>query len=411
MKRFCSLCFLLLLFSCTALADTVLMQVTDLHFLAPSLYEGSELFSQALLHGDGKVTDRSDILLSAMEKEVMSVHPDALILSGDLTFNGEKQSHVLLSECLRRIQDSGIAVYVIPGNHDMNMPNACAFSRYSYARTESVSASEFRDIYAPFLPAHDGSMRLGGWAEVGDVVLLLVDGAIYEPVSLTGGFIPAETLQAVRHVLETVQETGKAVISVTHHSLIPHADLMQESFVLRNASALLSLYQTYKVPLNLSGHLHLQHIAQSQGVTDAATGAFSLFPHHYGLITVSEDTIRYESRTLSPQHVPEGFLEESANFFVTVTALKIQPVLETLDLTFSQKADMLRLACEVNLAYFSGLLGSSGTAWQEDPGYALWTAHRTDLLEAQYIAGILETERQDQINVTLACASASPEGR
>ena len=43
---------------------------------------------------------------------------DGLILSGDLTFNGEKKSHEELAEKFKKVEKSGAPVMVIPGNHD-----------------------------------------------------------------------------------------------------------------------------------------------------------------------------------------------------------------------------------------------------------------------------------------------------
>ena len=42
----------------------------------------------------------------------------ALILSGDLSFNGEKTSHEELAGKLFKLQEQGIPVLVLPGNHD-----------------------------------------------------------------------------------------------------------------------------------------------------------------------------------------------------------------------------------------------------------------------------------------------------
>ena len=73
---------------------------------------------------DGKVIRYQPQLWQAFESEVLEAHPDALILSGDLSLNGEKANHLEFAEKLRKIKDAGIPVYVIPGNHDINKPNA-----------------------------------------------------------------------------------------------------------------------------------------------------------------------------------------------------------------------------------------------------------------------------------------------
>ncbi|MFQ8842968.1 MAG: metallophosphoesterase family protein [Clostridium fessum] len=57
-----------------------------------------------------------DAFLDDMKEE----DPDLLILSGDLTLDGEKASHEELAELLEGLSEAGIEVAVIPGNHDIN---------------------------------------------------------------------------------------------------------------------------------------------------------------------------------------------------------------------------------------------------------------------------------------------------
>ena len=63
-------------------------------------------------------------LWQAFKSEVLAANPGALILSGDLSLNGEKANHLEFSEKLHEIEEAGVPVYVIPGNHDINKPDA-----------------------------------------------------------------------------------------------------------------------------------------------------------------------------------------------------------------------------------------------------------------------------------------------
>ncbi|MBQ3975363.1 MAG: metallophosphoesterase, partial [Lachnospiraceae bacterium] len=66
-----------------------IMVVSDLHYLAPSLYRDSGLFLRSLRRGDGKITQYGEELFAALYQEILQEKPDALIVTGDLTFNGE----------------------------------------------------------------------------------------------------------------------------------------------------------------------------------------------------------------------------------------------------------------------------------------------------------------------------------
>ena len=68
---------------------------------------------------DGKVIRYQPQLWQAFKSEVLAANPDALILSGDLSLNGEKANHLEFSEKLHEIEEAGVPVYVIPGNHDI----------------------------------------------------------------------------------------------------------------------------------------------------------------------------------------------------------------------------------------------------------------------------------------------------
>ena len=58
-----------------ALGETRVMVVTDIHYMAPSLYAGSGLFLRALRAGDGKYTQQSDALMEALCAAVRAESP------------------------------------------------------------------------------------------------------------------------------------------------------------------------------------------------------------------------------------------------------------------------------------------------------------------------------------------------
>ena len=95
------------------------LTATDLHYLAPSLTDHGPLFWQVMEAGDGKVTEYCDEITSAFLEQAAALRPDALILTGDLTFNGEEASHLALAEKLAGAEAAGVPVFVLPGNHDL----------------------------------------------------------------------------------------------------------------------------------------------------------------------------------------------------------------------------------------------------------------------------------------------------
>ena len=70
-----------------------------------------------MANGDGKMSEYSQQILDALVEKVIAEQPDVFLLSGDITFNGEKQSLLDVQTALEKIEDAGVPVCVIPGNH------------------------------------------------------------------------------------------------------------------------------------------------------------------------------------------------------------------------------------------------------------------------------------------------------
>ena len=70
-----------------------------MHFLDPSLRDTySPYYRKAIDNADGKITDYAKEILDAFFEEVRKQKPDALILTGDLSWNGAEKIHHTLAE-------------------------------------------------------------------------------------------------------------------------------------------------------------------------------------------------------------------------------------------------------------------------------------------------------------------------
>ena len=98
-------------------------------------------------HGDGKLTNYVWEITDAAFEQAEMLKPDVIILSGDLTLNGEKESHKELAKKLEQVEKAGVQVVVIPGNHDINNPHAAVYFGEEKAETDPVTPEEFYNIY------------------------------------------------------------------------------------------------------------------------------------------------------------------------------------------------------------------------------------------------------------------------
>ena len=77
---------------------------TDLHYLSAASHDDGQAFQTFVEHSDGKVTQYLPQLLEAFIDQVIEERPSALILSGDITMNGERVGHEELAEKLSRVK-------------------------------------------------------------------------------------------------------------------------------------------------------------------------------------------------------------------------------------------------------------------------------------------------------------------
>lgn len=67
-----------------------LILATDLHYQSAQADDGGAAFQLFVERGDGKVVEYLPELLEAFMDQVIEEHPSALVLSGDITMNGER---------------------------------------------------------------------------------------------------------------------------------------------------------------------------------------------------------------------------------------------------------------------------------------------------------------------------------
>lgn len=350
---------------------TRIMVVSDLHYMAPALYEGSDLFLRVLRAGDGKITQHGEALMAALRDEAARQAPDALIVTGDLAFNGEKASHEALAEWFAGIEAEGVPVWVIPGNHDINVSTARRFDGDGWTYTPTVSPEEFRAIYREYLPP-EGACAPDSFSypvRVDDRLwVAMTDVAFYRGESQPFGLFMAGHAAWLEDVM---RQAGDAeLITASHHSLLPHTEFSRDSYVMLGNETMLDLARKYGVRLHLSGHLHVQHMTDRDGVTDAALGAFCTWPHRYALVTLTDDgRLKYEARSLDEALLPEGFMAMSRAWFRDIAGAKAAASLPEGTADIETLADY---AARFTLAYFSGTYRSDDPAWRADPAYALW---------------------------------------
>jgi 3',5'-cyclic AMP phosphodiesterase CpdA len=119
MKRLLSMTLGLLMSMTQVIAETKITVLSDIHVMAPELIVNNGSAWQNYLAGKRTMLDNSTQLFDELIPQLIADKPDLLLITGDLTKDGEQVSHQLVVKQLDRLRASGIRVLVIPGDHDL----------------------------------------------------------------------------------------------------------------------------------------------------------------------------------------------------------------------------------------------------------------------------------------------------
>ena len=237
---------------------------SDLHYQSHSITDFGKAYRDFIASSDGKLVYYLPELLEAFSEEILAQKPDALILSGDITMNGEKENHQELSEKLAKIQEGGVPVLVIPGNHDINNPHASYYFGDTKTQGQPVTAEEFYGYYHSFGYDQARSRDQASLSYVYELDerywLMMLDTCQYDPVNLVGGRLKEETLSWMDGQLEEAQKADVTVIPVGHHNLMPQSSLYTTDCAMENYEEVVELLEKWKLPVYVSGHLHVQRL-------------------------------------------------------------------------------------------------------------------------------------------------------
>ena len=402
---------------------TDIIFASDIHYMSPSLTDYGNAFKELVDNGDGKVVRYMPQIWQAFAEEVIAARPDALILSGDLTINGEKINHQELASHLADIESAGIPVLVIPGNHDINNPYATQYYGDSQSFIDTVTPAEFREIYGAFgyneavSHAPDSLSYLCILNET--TWMLMLDSCIYDPDNEVDGELKEGTMDWIEQCLKDAYAQGITVIPVAHHNLQELSRVYVDECVIRNHEELTKLLEKYLTPAFFSGHLHVQYIhkhmkgpgmpATHYGITEVVSNSLLIPPCQYGALTLHEDgTMSYHTRNtdISGWAAKHGETNMELLDFPIFSNQYIRSVIRSQihkEITYLPediKAAMVEFYADLYGDYYAG----KTIVYDErisEYGYQMWERFRSETVQFRQIEGMLKDSMANNNNAEI----------
>ncbi|MBD1380492.1 metallophosphoesterase family protein [Metabacillus arenae] len=188
----------------------------------------------------------------------LSIKPQFVVISGDLTHDGDVEDYQFLKELLNeKSSELGIPVFTALGNHD--------------------SREVFREGYLSEEPTAEPYYYE---KMIGELRLIVLDSQIPGRV---GGHIDKGQLDWLASILQTPAPAG--TILMFHHPILP--TISPRTTLLLNREELATIIEDSDVIGILTGHIHYNSIGEFHGIT-SLTGAGTGF----GFDPTTKDSIR-----------------------------------------------------------------------------------------------------------------------
>ncbi len=287
---------------------------SDPHYFAPEYVSEGPAFS-AYLAQDRKLLAESKAILSETVHSIRRTNAQIVLITGDLTKDGELLSHIQVAACLRQLREAGKLVLVIPGNHDINNPHAVKYDGSNATPVKQITPDVFERIYYDYgycqSIARDPYSLSYVVEPVWGLRIIAIDSCSYDDNLINGAptthsGLKAQSLDWIRNQLKQAKACNKTVIGMMHHGLIQHFSMQKAlfgDFVIDDWENIASEFADLGMKVVFTGHFHAQDIAKKQSpsnntIYDVETGSLVTYPCPYRIVGLTDSWIDIRTSTI-----------------------------------------------------------------------------------------------------------------
>ncbi len=295
--------------------------LSDTHYLSPAMIKDTQDYTDHL-NSDRKMFTESSAILEEMFDTIQKDKPDVLMISGDLTKDGEKEGHESMAAQLEQLKEEvpGLDVYVVPGNHDVRNSNAMNFNTEDGAAVPAgrTQPEDFKKIYADAVYNDDSVIatytppqgkEAGGLSYVAQpkegFTVIAIDSARYSADNTdagkdeheTSGAISADLEQWVLSQIAAAKQRGDTVIGLQHHGVIAHFGMEPDilpMYLVNDYERLSTEFADAGMRYIFTGHMHANDISSMTTeagniLYDIETGSAVTYPSPMRYVTLDRD--------------------------------------------------------------------------------------------------------------------------
>ncbi len=290
-------------------------QITDLHYYANKEIGSYGKYFELRCNNDQKCVAESEAIVDAAFKEIADdKENEIVIISGDVTYDGEKISHDMLAKKLYKLKESGKRIFLTFATHDFDN-NARGYTEIGDFKLEEYTREELRRLYNDFgwneavsehVPSYSYAVRMcKGWR----FLMLNDDGD-----GRTQCGYDETLIEWIKNQVKEAKNAGERIIAVTHHPMLPPGEiypLFSHRDMLYNYETVAPMFADLGIQFCFTGHTHMQSItkldtARGNRLYHINTGSICAYPAPYRKMVVSDDGIDVKTHNLKSFDWPLG---------------------------------------------------------------------------------------------------------
>lgn len=325
--------------------------ITDMHYLSEQLMDKGYAVND-FVYNSGKNVIVVPEVLDLVIDDYLNSDIEVLLVTGDLTKDGEKQSHLDFKNKLKPLHAKGVKIFVIPGNHDINMPNSLKYQGNKTFKTENIGPKEFEQIYSDygFNNAIDRDPNsLSYVAELNTSTwLLAIDAARYQEYKdhpITAGRVKSETEVWMLQALAKAKADNKQVIAMMHWGAvehIPYQATVFKDYLVEDNKRIASLLADNGVKVVFTGHFHSNDISQFESengnkIYDIETGALVSYPFAYRYIELEKGQMKVNTKNITSTPNYPNLEQENKDMMKRIAKARALPMIKKMGFQFPKQ--------------------------------------------------------------------------
>lgn len=272
--------------------------LTDPHFFKSSLGAYGEGYEELMKSEQKCFAETETINRAVIEYLKKSNEADTILIAGDLSFNGERESHEEYSKLLRELKESGKKIYVVTAGHDVEPNPFCFPGSKSKMPAEGIKFDELYEYYHDF--GYDTAIafnreHMSYVAQLSDKIRLLV--LCNDTASGKSQAYDEDFRKWIKQQLDKAKEEGQMIFAMEHYPLLAGQPVLSYFPDARQPEAqkTIELLADNGCHLCFTGHMHNQSInmvttEKGNKFYDICTGSLIGCPAFMRLCTVKDES-------------------------------------------------------------------------------------------------------------------------